>query len=808
MRLVTYNLVSTLRTQLNGAQGVYWLVAFTMASGVELLLPELQEAAARGADIKILTGDYLYVTEPEALARLLAVLPEAEIRLWQSRGQSFHAKAYLFAQSGEEDTVIVGSSNWSASAMTSGVEWNLMVRDGSINGMERFMRLFYADRTVPLNAVTLAQYQRQWERFRKSHPDWTRTWSEGESATLMFDPGEAAGPCDIIPAHPEDRAPIPRPAQSEALLALSATREEGYRKALVVLPTGLGKTYLAAFFAKQFRRILFVAHREEILRQSLRTFQDVMPERRFVMYSGRSEKTQDGIFASVYTLAGEAHRTSFGPSEFDLIVVDEFHHAAAQSYTRILQHFQPEFLLGLTATPERTDGRDIFGLCDGNLAYQLSLSEAINREWLAPFWYVGVYDPIDYSRLRWRQTHYDEEDLLRAQLDSHHSAAVFQAWRAHRQTRTLGFCSSVRHAEFLAQEFAQRGVSSTWVHSGSGRDRRRQVLSDMAQGRLDIVFSVDLFNEGIDIPSVDTILMVRPTDSSIVFIQQLGRGLRRSAGKNHCRVIDLIGNYRNADAKIRWLGVKNAVALAAGGIEAVREGLPHACRLDLDLQVIDVLTRLARQQTPRKTLVLHAYQQMKEDLGRPPSYLELHLRAGIDSRMVHQEFQAYAGLKSAAGDLTGHEEAVWERYREWMHEVETTSMVKSYKMVLLKAMLARGSHNWWAPITPKDAAGYFYRYLTAEEYRKRIDFSDKTTRALWEYRQGPVASLIRRMPMTQWSKSSAGWAVLDAEGFHIRLHSADAESLATLAEWTTDVAEYRLHWYFERKAQLQGGSRE
>ncbi|WP_430626173.1 DEAD/DEAH box helicase family protein [Sulfobacillus thermotolerans] len=641
--LLTRNLVKVIRSQLKEAQAVYWLVAFAMQSGVELLLRDLKAAEAAGTDIKILVGDYLYVTEPEALAQLLDALPNAELRLWKSQGQSFHAKAYLFEHANAADTMIVGSSNLSQSAMTSGIEWNLLAYDRSTQAVEHFMRLFYADRTVPLNAITLAHYVKDWHQFRQQHPDHLATWTEREALTLMFDPEDMAQ----SPSPDAQVTPtlLPTPVQAEALAALSDTRQEGYSKALVVLPTGLGKTYLAAFFAQQFRRILFVAHRDEILRQALATFQSVMHQRSFAVYTGKHDDGRESIFASVFTLASEKHRRQFSPTAFDLMVVDEFHHAAAASYQRLLTYFRPQFLLGLTATPDRTDGRDIFSLCDGNVAFQVSLPDAITRQWLSPFWYVGVYDPIDYSALRWRRTHYDPNDLLRAQLSESHVAAVYQAWQAYHQTRTLGFCSSIRHAEFLAEQFAKRGVRSTWVYAGSGLGQRHQVIQE------------------------------------------------------------------------------------------------------------------------------------------------------------HQEFGTYIGLKYLLGVLTPDEVQVWDKYQKWLLEVESTLMVKSYKMVLLKAMLARGPLQWAAPVTARDVAAYFHQYLTAEPHRMRIDFSDKTTMPLRTYHPERMANLIQRMPMKQWSQSSAGWVQLTGDTLQIRVGAADARTLTILANWTEQIADYRLHAYFERKSQ-------
>jgi superfamily II DNA or RNA helicase len=224
----------------------------------------------------------------------------------------------------------------------------------------------------------------------------------------------------------------PRPAQLAALDALHATWEEGYDRAMVVMATGLGKTYLAGFYAKSFRRILFIAHREEILEQARRSFQRIMPERSWGYYNGTEKNhSAEMLFASIYTLGMKKHRERFNPRDFDLIIVDEFHHAAARSYRTTLEYFKPSFLLGITATPERMDGQDIYALCDGNVAYQIHFLEAISRGWLSPFQYYGIYDDIDYSRIRWLGTRYDEDELLAAQLQEARAALIHDAWLSY-----------------------------------------------------------------------------------------------------------------------------------------------------------------------------------------------------------------------------------------------------------------------------------------------------------------------------------------------------------------------------------------
>ena len=281
---------------------------------------------------------------------------------------------------------------------------------------------------------------------------------------------------------------------------------------MVVMATGLGKTYLAGFFAQRFQRVLFIAHREEILYQAKRSFQRIMPDKTFGIYNGvMKEGNADCVFASIYTLGMKKHRESFVPDGFDLIVVDEFHHAAATSYQSVIQYFKPKFLLGITATPDRMDGKDVYALCDGNVAYQIHFIEAIRRGWLFPFQYYGVYDDTDYSSIRWLGTHYDDEQLTAAQLRESLADNIYDAWNEHKQTRTIGFCSSIRQADFLTGYFQDKGVAAVSLHSGAIGMTRGEAIDRLDRGDLEIIFTVDLFNEGVDIPSVDTLLFC-PTD--------------------------------------------------------------------------------------------------------------------------------------------------------------------------------------------------------------------------------------------------------------------------------------------------------
>lgn len=554
IKLITENLVDELIPSIQKAAGIYILTSFVMESGVRLLAPHLKDALDRGAEVKLLAGDYLFVSQPEALRALLRSHPSIEARLWRSRGTSFHPKAYLFDYGDGEGLFIVGSSNLSLSAFRMGVEWNLAVNAQAEpftfqHALVNFMRNFYHEFTQPLNETTIAYYETAYKVYHQKNPELVQSITEMEESELMLPQKElkqedaaSDGKADAI---------TPRAAQQGALEALDITFAEGYDKAMVVMATGLGKTYLAGLFAKRFRRVLFVAHREEILHQAKCSFLHIMPDKTAGLYNGSDKETgTDFVFASIYTLSTKMHRERFKPDAFDLIVVDEFHHAAAKSYQSVLLYFQPRFLLGITATPDRMDGKDVFAICDGNVAYQLHFIEAIQKGWLCPFHYYGVYDATDYSQLTWLGTKYDESELLEVQLREEVAANIYEAWMRHKQTRTIAFCSSIMQANFLSDYFSGQGVASLSLHSDTRSMTRQEAILRLEQGELQVIFTVDLFNEGVDIPSVDTLLFVRPTQSLTIFTQQVGRGLRLHDSKQACTIIDLIGNYRNADIKL------------------------------------------------------------------------------------------------------------------------------------------------------------------------------------------------------------------------------------------------------------------
>ena len=647
-------------------------VSFVKTSGLRLLWPDLQAMAEAGGmhRVRVLTSDYLDITDPEAL-RLLLLLQEsgAEVRVFATQNQdSFHLKAYVFArvEGGQlvAGTAFIGSSNISSKALRDGLEWNYRVvfpQDaGYLEARQRFEELFANPKSIALTDSWIEAYEQR-----------------------RLPPSRSVAPG----SHEQETPPEPNPIQQEALRALAETRNNGYRRGLVVLATGLGKTWLAAFDAVRMgaRRILFVAHREEILNQAASTFIRILPGKRVGYFTGRSRDGDvDVLCASVQTLGKASHLERFAPQHFDYIVVDEFHHAAAATYRRLLAHFAPSFMLGLTATPDRTDQSDILSLCDDNLVFGCPLFEGISSGLLAPFHYYGIHDEsVDYKDVPWRNGRFDPEELSNKLATLARARHALTQWRVKAQKRTLAFCVSTRHADYMADHFTRAGVSAAAVYAGSELGRA-QALEKLEDGSLQVVFSVDLFNEGVDLPSIDTVLMLRPTESKILFLQQLGRGLRRHEGKQQLVVLDFIGNHQAFLGKPQALfgvGVTyKALAEFGRKVEKSALELPNGCYVNYDLSIVDFLKSLDSA-GPQKD-----YEALRAVLGRRPSLSEFY-RSGSSLQDMRRQAGHWFALVHSMGDLSADETDVADRFQALLRDVETTAMTKSFKAVTLEAWL-------------------------------------------------------------------------------------------------------------------------
>ena len=611
-----YQLIQSIKK----ADSVDIIVSFLMESGVKMLLEELDNALKRGAKIRILTGNYLGITQPSALYLLKKKLgSRVDMRFYNEKERSFHPKSYIFHYERYSD-IYIGSSNISRSALTSGIEWNY--RFSSVSdpkNYEKFYQVFedlFEHHSIIIDNEELKRYSQNWhrpavakdlERYEYSHQN-EENESEDTKVRLLYEP---------------------RGAQIEALCALEDTRAEGAKRALVQAATGVGKTYLAAFDSKSYERVLFVAHREEILKQAAVSFRNVRNSEDFGFFTGEEKSTDKSvIFASVATLGRSEYLSEkyFAPDYFQYLVIDEFHHAVNEQYQRIVEYFKPQFLLGLTATPERMDGRNIYELCDYNVPYEISLKDAINKGMLVPFHYYGIYDDTDYSGLHLIRGRYDEKELNETYIGNvHRHDLIYKYYCKYGSKKALGFCCSRAHAEEMAKEFCERGIPSVAVYSnanGTYSEERGKAIEKLKSGEIRVIFSVDMFNEGVDITSVDMVMFLRPTESPIVFLQQLGRGLRRSKGKEYLNVLDFIGNYEKA-GRVRFLLTGRTLGKNEYYNPADRSEFPDDCLIDFDMKLIDLFSEMDKKHLKVRDQIRNEYYRVKELLGRIPSRMDL-----------------------------------------------------------------------------------------------------------------------------------------------------------------------------------------
>ncbi len=559
--------------ELDSAASVDLLSAFIKWHGLRLVKDPLARLRERGGAIRVITTTYMGATDRRALDMLVDLGAEVKVS-YDLRTTRLHAKAWLFHRE-HLSTAYVGSSNLSRTALTDGLEWNV--------------RLSAVEQPHLLGTIA-ATFDDYW------HDPSFEPYAPADAARFDAEIAAARGgrPMDLAISPLVVR---PFPYQTEVLERLDAERQvHGRRRSLVVMATGTGKTVVSALDYRRLReagtvdRLLFVAHRKEILEQSLRTFREVMRDGSFgeLYVDGHRPDEWQHVFASVQSLSG-IELGQLDPRRFSMVIVDEFHHAEAATYDRILSHLEPEVMLGLTATPERTDGGDVTRWFGGRIAVELRLWEALERGLLSPFQYFGVADDVDLSGVAWKRGRYDLAEL--GAIYASNGARAAKVIEAVERVvgdvgamRALGFCVSVDHARFMAERFRSAGIPAIAVSAETPADDRRSALRGLADRRVNAVFAVDLFNEGVDVPEIDTVFFLRPTESATLFLQQLGRGLRLADGKACLTVLDFIGNQRaefRFDRRFRAL-----TGTTRRGVERqIEDGFPYlpaGCAIRLD----------------------------------------------------------------------------------------------------------------------------------------------------------------------------------------------------------------------------------
>lgn len=744
-------LLHEIRDALKNATSIEIAVSFIRMSGLSLIIQDIEDAMnseERNVKLSLLTSDYMNITEPQALKRLMLLKERgAEIQIFESKqATSFHLKSYIFVKnSGKTLTsarAFVGSSNISKTALTDGIEWNYRIDYPNDNDREAIARieeireqyryLFTLPQVKPLTYDLIADYEIRYNTAR------------------VVTPTHSAA---SLPDEKEHEIPEPREHQVTALAALEQARVGGIQKGLVVLATGMGKTYLAAFDVAQVKakKVLFVAHREEILLQAEASFLKIHPNKKVGRYSGRQKDEEyDFLFASIQTIGQSSHLAKFPAVAFDYIVVDEFHHAAAGGYQRLLEHFTPSFLLGLTATPNRTDGSDILELCDNNLIYQQDLFDGVKADVLCPFSYFGIFDKeVDYEHLPWRNGKFDPEKLSNKLATKGRAKHVFTEWRSKSQDVSLAFCVSRKHADYMADYFNQQGVAAASVHSDSSLTRS-EALEKLNNGKIKILFSVDLFNEGVDLPKIDTVLMLRPTESKILFLQQMGRGLRKSEGKDRLIILDFVGNHHSFLNRPEMLlasiidgsqGRKKMVDLAKNANKL----LPAGCYVNFDLEFIDFLTSISKDELDIQ------YDRLKETLGRRPTYTEFY-QSGASLEKLRRNRGSWWEFVDSKGDLEADELEVLEGHLQWFKDLAVTRTSKCYKLVLLATLIEHKAFQ--SQVSVDDLAEWARQWFLdnpewisdlPESKQQLASLSKLEWRAHW-----------RSNPVTYWAKPEGG----------------------------------------------------
>ena len=619
------NLLVELLQELQTCKRFYFAIAFITQSGLICLKECLKLLQEKNITGDILTTDYLYFNQPKALQELQQY-PNLNIRIYTK--VNFHIKGYIFEQN-DYYTLIVGSNNLTQTALKANKEWSLKINslaNGALihNTLSQFQQMW--QEAIPLTDIWLKQYTDKYHSLQKL---------KRQFATAQ----ENISTNDIAP----------NKMQQEALKALEKLQQDNKHKALLISATGTGKTYLSAFAVKKAKpkRLLFLAHREQILKQACKTFAKIIPDIQYgILSANHKDFHKPYLFATINMLSKEENLTQFAPTHFDYIIIDETHRAGASSYLKILNYFQPQFLLGMTATPERTDGFDIYQLFDHNIAYEIRLNQAMQENLLCPFHYFGITDiTVDDQEINDNSTFNDlTTDARVTHIINQSQYYGFSGERL----RGLIFCSHIEEAQILSQKFNERGFHTIALSGKNSQETRTNAIHKLEQKErstgLDYIFTVDIMNEGIDIPAINQIIMLRPTKSAIIFVQQLGRGLRKYPQKDYVVILDFIGNYQN--------NFMIPIALS-GDISYNKDNIRHYVaegnRFIFGSSTIH-FDKIARQKIYQAidsaklsdtALLKNEYLQLKQKLGKIPSIFDFSQFGSIDILKFLDKFKTY-----------------------------------------------------------------------------------------------------------------------------------------------------------------------
>jgi superfamily II DNA or RNA helicase len=670
------NLLVELLQELQTCKQFYFAIAFITQSGLICLKECLKILQEKNITGDILTTDYLYFNHPKALQELQQY-PNLNIRIYTK--ENFHIKGYIFEQN-DYYTLIVGSNNLTQTALKANKEWSLKINslaNGALinNTLSQFQQMW--QEALPLTDIWLKQYTDKYHSLQKL---------KREFATAQED----ISTNDIAP----------NKMQQEALKALAKLQQDNKHKALLISATGTGKTYLSAFAVKKAnpKRLLFLAHREQILKQACKTFAKIIPDIQYgILSANHKDFHKPYLFSTINMLSKEENLTQFTPTHFDYIIIDETHRAGASSYLKILNYFQPQFLLGMTATPERTDGFDIYQLFDHNIAYEIRLNQAMQENLLCPFHYFGITDiTVNNQEINDNSTFNDlTTDARVTHIINQSQYYGFSGERL----RSLIFCSQIEEAQILSQKFNERGFNTIALSGKDSQETRTNAIHKLEQKErstgLDYIFTVDIMNEGIDIPAINQIIMLRPTKSAIIFVQQLGRGLRKYPQKDYVVILDFIGNYQN----------NFMIPIALSGDTSynkdnIRHYVAEGNRFIFGSSTIH-FDKVARQKIYQAidsaklsdtALLKNEYLQLKQKLGKIPSIFDFSQFGSIDILKFLDKFKTYHNfLQKYDRDYTIRFNTIQEEILYFI-SYRFAKGKRIHELIALKLLLKNTSH--------------------------------------------------------------------------------------------------------------------